>query len=152
MANALASKTCFPVALLVGRQSRRLQGPWLQNDFGLLRRPAKRRAVLALVRGAVRSIAGLGLARYFPIDNTFHVYDTAGHVGAGAAAFGTYVSNANNVVVTFMSRAVGGEVFASLNDPAVWALRLVDAQNTWGERKLFRIEAAGQIAAKMIEP
>jgi hypothetical protein len=38
----LASKTCFPVALLVGRQSRRLQGQWLQNYFGLLRRTTNR--------------------------------------------------------------------------------------------------------------
>jgi hypothetical protein len=42
MAYALASKTCFPIALLVGRQSRRLQGQWLQNYFGLLRRTANR--------------------------------------------------------------------------------------------------------------
>jgi hypothetical protein len=78
-----------------------------------------------------------GANGYFPIDNTFHVYDTAGHVGAGAAAFGNYVSNTNNVTVAFMSRAVGGEVFASLNDPAVWALRLADAQNTWGDASLM---------------
>jgi hypothetical protein len=91
--------------------------------------------------GFTSQFNGTGMIRgangYFPIDNTFHVYDAVNHVGSGSVVFSNYVSNANNVVVTLMSRAVGGQSFASINDPARWALRVADAQNTWGDASLM---------------
>lgn len=78
-----------------------------------------------------------GANGYFPIDNRWHRYDVAAHVGSGATVFSNKVSNDNNVCVGLISRAVGGVSFATLNDPAVWALRQADITNTWGDSSLM---------------
>lgn len=83
-----------------------------------------------------------GANGFFPIDNCWHVYDTAVHCGAGAAAFCNTVSDSLNACVALISRAIGGQVFVTMNDPAVWALRVADVQNTWGDASLMPLAAA----------
>lgn len=73
---------------------------------------------------------------FWPVDNTWHRFQTVAQTGSGEGALANTISNDTNAVVGLDNRAVGGSSMAVLATPTTAASFLADLSNSFTDTSL----------------